>query len=124
MSRRRPRLSAAATVALVFGAGVVVGPLHLLVEEHQFCPVLGQLVHSHGGHDSEERHGVPTHDHQDDACCFAILLDAPGTDAPTVSIAPTHLPAVTAELPRADGAREYRSIPLMELAPKTSPPAA
>lgn len=148
MKRRYDR-TWALTVSVTIVALIAIGPLHLALEQHVWCADHRELVrahphdglgHSHqadhhhhgpaaGDHQDDRREGghpggrpgLP-HSHDEDACAWALLLQAPGaTPAPPLALpAPAAVPVVTppAVLPDAP-----RPIDVLRYAPSHSPPA-
>lgn len=132
--RRRFTRTWSATVAATTLALVMVGPLHLLLEEHVWCAEHRELVraHAHDGlGDADDDHHEPSHapdrpglphSHDADGCAWALLLQAPGSIAQPLTWAAAPAAFFSAPLLTAPEAAPL-AIALLDLAPCHSPPA-
>lgn len=131
MRRRFARLGAL-WVAVVTAALLLTGPLHLVLERHVWCPAHGELVRAHDEADhafdagpgprTPGRPSLP-HDHEQDRCAWALILQAPGAPASvtTANLSPVGLVVAPVFEPQTPPAPP---IAVLAFAPSHSPPSS
>jgi len=137
MTRRRTAPAARArlrwlalSLALLCGGGPLASVVHLLLVRHVTCVEHGELIDADGKAPARRAAsepglevadgGAPAHDH--DHC--VVLAHPPSSDtAPSVEVAAADAPVATSLAAPAHALGHPHPVPLLHLAPKSSPPA-
>ena len=107
------------TVCLVTGLSHAY--VHLASSQHDYCVEHGQFEPHHDSQDSHDHGGVPSHDQRHDNCPWMAFATSPA-DTPLSPVALVCLPDPRPAGLASSHLPEARRAPVLNIAPKASPP--